>query len=384
VLDALEAKLLTLASDFSILLDHSTLTPGENWRPAINVWCGMCDAAILLVTPDSIHADYCVYEWSVLAYRMAMSSKFRLLPLYLGTTPEALRGKPQQIAEIQGIPGITLSSIEAIWPAIRTWLDSITSNDGPTLKQAQQIGTMCRKAIPDPSNNLSTHALAKVDLHLGTWQPLVDPWDWFALKLIGIGLCKAAPALNDIRWAFDGKDWRNIVGLVLGSWVADSSAQKLAERSSGECAKRSVALNLEKGDTARLYVVKASGRPPSNTWPSADVVDVGAGFDDLKIQVTRSLQHALQLDDPSLIEKTLRRKEKLKEPVVVYLPSRSLDAAWLGELRRLFQNVTFFLLAGTDRLEIDGVEWMVPELPDGFESAFWAENEEIRDDLYEQ
>jgi hypothetical protein len=376
----LAAQLEQCGGDYQVLLDHSTLKLGEDWRSAINVWCGACDAAILLVTEDSMVAEYCQYEWSILGYRRATSPTFKIIPVYLGTMPKQIADKPHQIAAVQGV---TFSTMDEAWPKIEGLLEGTGSTDSPTRTQARLIGSLIRRVINDPNNDLLRAALSKVDLHLGAWEPLQDPWEQFALQMSGLGLVKAAPALMDIQWAFqkDKGAWNDILEMVAGSWVDDRSAQRLAARCAGDPNQRVVALNASDASLGRPYVVKASGRPPSGTWCMASAPDTAADMEELKSHIARALSHALLLDDsasPELLAKRLKNRETIRQPVIVYLATTSLDATWLQELRLHFQYVTFFLLAGSDKPPLADLEWMVPELPDHFEESVWRDYDDAK------
>jgi hypothetical protein len=382
VLDELEARLKTLSDRYSILLDHSSLQPSEDWRSAINVWCGACDAAILLITPDAIKAEFCNYEWSILGYRRATSDNFKIFAVYYGATPEDIRGKPHQLSEIQGV---IFSNIGQSWPLVERWLGQVVPTDDPASRQAQLLATLFSNEIADPYQHHVNHALSKINLELGTWEPLSDPWQRFALLLIGVGLQKSLPALAELAWAFgENKNrWNDIVELIACSWVDHRSSERLKQRSLGECRQRAVLLNAEQDNTARLYVLKASERPPSGIWCTAGVSGVVVDIEGLKSQIELSLARSLCMEispvDCNLLQKKLRNREAAHQPVVIYLRTAGLDQDWLDQLRTHFQSVTFFLLSGTDRPAFVGVEWMEPELSPDFELKFWDEYENSKD-----
>jgi TIR domain len=375
-LNAIEAK-IKATGQYGILLDHSTLQPGESWRSAINLWCGGCDAAVLLVTPDSIEADYCKYEWSILSYRQSMSRNFRILPVYLRATPEDLRGKAYQIAEIQG--AITFTAIDEVWPKIDQFLQSVLPSDGPTARQAYLIANLLRDGIHDPNFRELAIAKAQINLDLGTWEPLQDPWERFAFDLIGLGLGRTAPALLQLAGSFNRtrKEWCDILDLVACSWVDYRSAEVLRNRTQAETKDRTVGLNAVEGQTARLYVVKASDRRPSATWITADINDVVADLDGLFSEIEAALARALGLEtspvDRAKLERKLRNQETAKQPVVVCLRTNSLDDTWLAAIRERFKFVTLFLLSGATPAALSGVEWLQPDLPPEFETNFWTE-----------
>jgi hypothetical protein len=193
--------------------------------------------------------------------------------------------------------------------------------------------------------------------------------------------------LRQLLGSFDGKDkdWHDILDLIACSWVDHRSMEKLAALSSGNSAKRNVTLNAEQAQTARLYVVKASGRRPSAAWSTADVADVAADLDDLKTKIEVSLARALRLEtspvDRARLQKKLKNLEDAKDPVVVCLKTNGLDQAWLASLRKSFESVTFFLLSGNDRFTADDVERMEPEIHPEFEVRFWSDYEDCKDAL---
>jgi hypothetical protein len=84
-LDAIEGKLKTLNNDYSILLDHSTLSPGEDWRSsAVKAWSVTLGTAVLgfsvkesnwalaLVTVLPV-----ICFWFLDAYYLALEKSFR-------------------------------------------------------------------------------------------------------------------------------------------------------------------------------------------------------------------------------------------------------------------------------------------------------------------
>jgi hypothetical protein len=384
MLDAIESKIQATGL-YGILLDHTTLQPGEGWRSAINAWCGGCDAAIVLVTHDSIDADFCKYEWSILSYRRTTSRNFQILPVYFGATPEDLRNKPHQIGEIQG--AVTFTNIDTAWPKIDQFLQSVLPQNGPTARQAYLIANLLRAGINDPNLRELEIAKEQIALNLGTWEPLEDPWERFAFELIGLGLGKTAPALLQLAGSFQRtrRDWCDILDLVAGSWVDYRSAEILKNRTLGVLNDRAVGLNAVDGQTARLYVVKASDRRPSSTWLTADVNDAVADLDELIAEIEAALARAFGLEtspvDRAKLDWKLNNQENARQPVVVFLRTNALDDAWLAALRQRFRFVTLFLLSGATPAALSGVEWLHPELPPEFEANFWIDYADNKDTL---
>src|SRR6266567_7017232 len=90
------------ADDYDVLLDRTALQAGVNWRPVIDGWIKDCDAAVILVTPQSIARDYCRYEWAILSFRRRMQKQFLVIPIYLGSAPGDINTRADQISEIGG------------------------------------------------------------------------------------------------------------------------------------------------------------------------------------------------------------------------------------------------------------------------------------------
>lgn len=93
------------AEGYDIMLDQRALIAGADWRETIDNWIRTCDGALVLVTPGAIASASCQYEWSALAFRRRMQKRFPLIPIYLGSRPEDIRGRPDGLHEIGGYFG---------------------------------------------------------------------------------------------------------------------------------------------------------------------------------------------------------------------------------------------------------------------------------------
>src|SRR5690349_16335194 len=73
---------------FEVLLDISRLSedPGGRWRPTLNTWLEICDAAIILFNDRARDASsWVVYESAILAWRKTFQKDFLLVPLLMPT-----------------------------------------------------------------------------------------------------------------------------------------------------------------------------------------------------------------------------------------------------------------------------------------------------------
>lgn len=365
---------------YGVLMDRATLQQGEDWRSAINAWCGLCDAALVVITPESIRNEFCYYEWSILGYRRMISLGFPIFAIYQRATPADLAGKPHQLAETQAYmytdPGKTFAEI-------KKWAKTVVALDGPVTVQAKLLGDLLSKWVSDRSGVKRENARAAVKLELGNWEPLADEWVQFAFTLIGMGLKNAGPALAEFAGDFRGRpqEWDDVLDLIACSWVNHRSSRTLADRARGASAARNVALNAEEPLTARLYVIRACDREPSSAWAMASANTVAADREELISHVEEALARLVHLGypaPPAMLEKKLQDKEAMRQPVIVSLNHRGLSQAWLDALRTRFPYVTFFILAGDQRLQLSDVEWLRPELDKGFEADFWEKYDSVK------
>ena len=214
--DAAKKTLQALAEGIQdkcrLLLDRSSLQPGEDWRSTINVWTGTCDVALLFITPEAVRSEYCQYEWSILSYRRKLVPTFRVIPVYAGVTPEELKGKPHQIAEIQNV--ITFESLDAAVAAVIEALAAVNAGERPSQLQADLIARLLKKFVERSALLKVSASRAKFDL--GQWNPFDDEWKQFALRLMGVGLRRAMIAVREFKDHYKDahEDYENLAALV--------------------------------------------------------------------------------------------------------------------------------------------------------------------------
>jgi hypothetical protein len=381
--DILTALVDSLRAKYAILLDRETLVAGEDWRSTLNVWIGSCDAAVILVTSQSAESEFCQYEWSILSYRRRNQGQFLVIPIYYGITPEKIAGKPHQISEIAA--HFQFDNIANVSRQVAASLRAINDKcPRPAEKQARYIASLLKRCID--REDVIDDAAARIKLDLGMWDPLVDKWLNFAIKLMGVGLDRARPALRDLRQYINEGEFKELIQLIGCSWVDYRSAQRVAENADRERADRiPLGLNAEHKATAECYVLSASGRAPSQNWGIGETHWMFQTYPDLRNQVRTALIQALQLtdeeDQAKALERELAIRERDKQPVFVVLRTTGLGADWLGRLRadNLFAGVSFFVLtgqAGGPHQLTSVIEPLEPPLSSGFESKFWDNYED--------
>jgi hypothetical protein len=378
-----------LKTDYEILLDRTALVAGSGWRSAINVWIRICDVAVILVTPKSIESDYCRYEWAILSFRQK-EDNLLIIPIYHGATPDAIKGRADQIYEISSY--LEFDNIESLTREVQERLVA----DLVLKDRAQLQISYVAKVLEDAVKRVDVIETAadKIDLDLGTWDFSADKWHKFAVKIMGAGIGNALPVLLDLQGFFGRtheEQFSEVVDLIgFCSWVDMGSIHRIKGCSvRAAAAQAPFGLNADEVRTATCYVLSASERSPRTGWPIGTAHGVFASYDDLHQGVQAALLEALNLNADTNVDKLARRLDTLrqrKQPVFVVLKAGGLSANWLKRLHEteLFAWVNFLVLTGKTGIMpglLPDEAWLKPLLPDGFERAIWDEYEEAREIL---
>jgi hypothetical protein len=374
---ALMRLVSVLGADYDIQLDRTKLKVGGNWRRTIIGWIRGCDAAVVLITPGSIASEFCRYEWSNLSFRRTLQEGFLIIPIYLGSAPDAIRGRPDQISEISGF--FNFDDTESMILEVKKRLDS----EPPRARRRFQI-TLITDSLQTVSEQTIDVMAANAQLDLGDWDFESDIRLRFTTKIMSVGLARAFGALQDVRRALGDANvdkFRAIVELIgRCSWVDTGAAQRIRACALSHAAVQGLfGLNANVDETAKCYVLMGSDKHPSDIWPIGTVLDDFTSEDHLYKRVRSELIGLLYLDDEES-DTTLKQEldtELSVQPIFIVLHSKSLTAVWIKRLREveLFAGVTFLVLTGETimpGLLPDGAV-LTPVLPAGLESKVWSD-----------
>jgi hypothetical protein len=370
-----------LAADYEILLDRTALDAGGSWRSTINVWLAICDAAVILVHPDSIESEYCQYEWAVLSNRREIQKNFLIVPIYLGSAPNDIKTKAAHISEISGY--FEFDDIDRVIAKVTEQLAAKLVLEQPSRKLISYIAASLQGALLR-EDSIEAEA-DNLNLDLGTWDFSTDKWFKFALKLMGAGLdIPVLTVLLNIRKHFGQAQedrFRDIVQLIgFCSWVDMGSAQRLrACALRDKVAQGLFGLNAERLDTAKCYVLSGSERTWNTNWPIGAALGDFASEDHLHQRIRSELIGLLQLGDEEYSDAALKQELdflRALQPVFVVLRPQGLSAGWLKRLREseLFAGVTFLVLTGETGISPELLAedaFLKPFLPVGFEDYVW-------------
>jgi len=375
-----------LRNDYDVLVDQD-LDPGGPWRNTINFWTGHCDAAVMLVTSDSMASEFCKYEWSVLSFRHNLTvdgARFPLVPIFVGVEPNAFQSTPQRISD----PGaIIYQDAESTHKKVAEFLGNVPRMDSPAQQHAAKLAKLLKEKVG--RDDLLPGIARKMKVDLRGWGQIEDPWLNFALNLMAVGLQGALPGLSELTEHFN--DWETMlvaIQLIASSWVDLACAEMLRLRAEDEDSEnRLVGLNARRPETARIYVVRASGKLPRSEWqiPTWTIACVPAqfnGYNDDEF-INEVQQELLEQLDPAnrdvakLAENLRYTTVDCNEQVILVLFSEGLTQKRLSQLRRRFPTVTYFLLSTNGdatllRQQLSDDAVLRPELEHEHEENFWT------------
>lgn len=391
--DELAAELRT---EFEVRVDRDDLEPGDMWRSKINSWLGGCHAAVALLTPKALDSAYVFYELSVLASRPDVF----LFPVLLdGATDKTLKEKKQleptlvrernAIIDSRDVDENGLEGLHEPERARRKRARLVGLIKNALLAKREQMGgsTPVDEQADGIVGSLETlrSRPARAARHVTMLDPQADTWEQagdiivkLAHRLMSAGVEGAAPVLADMIDDVGPGAVLTIFGRVATSWVDLKAAQYVKSTATrGDLARRALAVNGEEALIAKLYVQRASGRASDTNWRVAESSGVlsEAALTDAKAKVEEALMVALNVKREALKAELRNRERILREPVFVTLEAAGVNSTLMAGLREAFPTVTYFFLAGSSpdhRGALRGVdvEYILPELEEGFEQEF--------------
>jgi TIR domain len=373
------------AREFDVIVDREQLGPGDEWRREIYTWLGLCDMAVVMIAPRALDPanPWVSREATILMWRRALDPDFRVVPVLVdGVTLADLECGPFRdllLPEIQG--EVVAAGADPAW--ISALADKLAERAGkcreaPVDALAQPIALQL-KNLPD---SLLREAASLAAVDLGPWQPQENLPLRLAVQMLDLGLEGSSAALDHLAAAGMATDsLERVLDLVAPSWVDLCAAHCLAATAARQVEKPALWLNAKSDWAARMFIRRASGRPPRTDWPSvplAAVVD-DDGAEGLAAQLRKALSEKLRLvpdalagDDDEQLDDLLESHQRDGRPIFVVARHSAGLAMNLDRLKALFPALTFLVLGGQEEAGEDlpaGFVPIVPPLIPGEEAA---------------
>lgn len=350
-LDCLHAELTR--AGFDVLVDRKRLELGAKWRDDIYTWMGLCHGAVILVSEAAMkHGSIWVpRETSILLWRRTLDRDFVVVPVCLsGVRPEHLNVgvfTDMQLNEIQTLAAGTPDEVA----------DALIQRFAPLAAPKTPLEMLANRLVElllPTSDGAIEEAIESLPIDLG---PITAASQRYALALamLQAPLGDSLAALEVLADYLEGSKIDQIIWMIAPSWVDLCAARWLADCAARSANKPAAVLNAATPFCARMYVDRASCRPPKTRWPVVNSTAVHGERATLEIaaEVEQNLIQEFRLaDDPHMpdprarLAALLRERERAGRPVFATIPFSPAVAAALPELQRLMPAVTFIVLSG--------------------------------------
>jgi TIR domain len=374
----------TLAPDFEVLLDQYRLEANDDWRRELNIWMGLCQAAIVLLSKTALKSDWVLQEATILRWRWAQDNDFVLIPVLVppvkhSTLEQDERFAPLALNEIQMISTDTPARVVA---RIVKRLEPLKTI-GNTKTQLQELESVIAARLTELDTK-RPRALQEAGTKLGktfAWRSDLKYSDQLARALLGSEFPQIAEAVLVLAPYFDNSNTAiQIINKLFPLWVDPRAVTRLPEMVKLPQKQRAICVNGVDERTARAYVRRAHlgfARVGDDLWVLARVT-LPSGYDEhptmqaeiIEKEIVGQVLQALYLGETDDLfagppARHLEAREQ-KEPLFIIVPG-GLDEKVLDILRDRFFRFTFFLLKGEkviepDWLKLRSIEVLKPEL----------------------
>jgi TIR domain len=192
------------------LADQRDLDAGDDWMQRLFAWMGLCDAAVVLLSPRAVKRENSTWvprETNLLLWRRKLDPDFVLVPVFVGDLRhEDLRANAF-LADVR-LADLQFPKASSEPEMIALIVDALKSK--LAAKRARRIFDPVRVHIEDclesyaPSGSID-HALSR---HVGDsgWQPNVEPHQKLAVELLRRAASNEVdPVIGDVVLGSQGK-----------------------------------------------------------------------------------------------------------------------------------------------------------------------------------
>jgi len=366
---------------FDVLVDRKRLNLGDNWKYEIYNWMGTCHGALILLSKSAIEDSmWVVREVNNLLWRRTLDSNFFLIPIYFGVTPEDVKkNKLFDDLDLENYHGITDGNSEDLIQIKKELVEKLKKNHitTPLDEVAYQIATKLEGLSRERNRRIEiiNNTLDKLNLETEPWLPNRDPCLVLATKMLNLGLCESANILNIFCDYLDFKYIKQIFDLLAPSWVDLRVATCVSKCALHEEHKTVVVLNSIEDFSAKMYVRRASNRPPgswlihhySGVYEVDPVANIVTEIENLLIDELVSDEYdKSKSQKQQALRRALIRRNEMKKPVFISLKYTKNIAKLLPELQSALPLVTLFLLTGESfpaHNELEGLRFKFLEPP---------------------
>ena len=296
-------KALDATPDLQALVDQKDLQPGDVWLQKLYAWMGVCDAAVILLSPRAVRQDVATWvprETNLLLWRKALDPRFVVIPVLIGgLQPADLQAHPfiadARLTDLQLAPGLTdVQKRRRIVQALRDKLAA-----GAPRRVFDPLRVLVEDCLQRYAPQASVSATLGQHYAADTWLPYQQPHQNLSHKMVRQAVADTVdPVIRDVSAGSQGDaklGARLFEALYPLRLPADAACQLLALCRQQE-GRGSVLVNSRDGWVLRMLLRAATGLPTHDllrTWQVREMTDHW-GDDDLA-EVTQAVAEELAL-----------------------------------------------------------------------------------------
>ncbi len=294
-------KALDATPDLQALADQKDLQAGDTWLQQLYAWMGVCDAAVILLSPRALlrsNATWVPRETNLLLWRKALDPRFVVIPVLIGgLQPANLQGHPfiadARLADLQLAPGLTdRQKLSRIVQALHSKLAA-----GAPRRVFDAVHALVEHSLQHHAPQASVSATLARHYATDTWLPYQQPHQNLSHKMVRQAVRDTVdPVIDDASAGSLGTAdlgatlFRALYPLRL---PADAACQLLALCRQQE-GRGSVLVNSRDSWAVQMLLRAATGLPSHDferKWRLVGLTD-DLGEDDLA-EVTQALAEEL-------------------------------------------------------------------------------------------
>ena len=350
-LDALVAR-LEVEAGIDVLVDYKRLVGGDEWRQEIHTWMALCQAAIVLFTPNALKSKWVLKEATILTWRRALDPAFIFVPVLLNASHQDLEAveqySPLAIDEIQFAK--TPEALDAVVERLRDVIgkDPVT----PMELWVSRLSTRLQ-VVHERNPGALQQAADQADVEF-PWVGNLTPAQVLARKLLAADpaqLRKAINTLADVIGKDDGLD--EIIEILIPTWVNPIAVANVPGIAARNDPPRAVSVSASDSWVAISCVLRAGCG--SKNWKIVESNNAVAEEGEADVeQIVREVfadarpKVGLAADQPAAaVQKRMNEWLPDGRRYFAIIPSaRSLGESQIRELQTELAPMTVVLLAG--------------------------------------
>jgi hypothetical protein len=381
-----------LQADFNVL-DDSGLQPGDDWRHELYAWMGLCDAAVIILSPSAkrVHSTWVPRECMVLCWRQELSPDMLIIPVFYPDFIEAdLKGdlyREVGLEKLQRQAVNVTNRLQAI-DEIRERLTSLKAGDTPLEITARKIAALLKNV--DESTIVRALDELPIDLKI----TFSDNRLLLGIRLAHFGFSKsqngkrpAVEALHVATRSLGPEERRKLVELLAPSWI-DMCRLRCFHPDPVAGMPRVLALDADESDTAKQHIGRAFIDPFKDPPAIVDLLaDSGEHTAD---EVLKQVAEVYARPHPGMAPKIAKNLLREAGNPVFFCVSQqaAVPVSVLYEVQAKLPRITFIYLSGETppaHLERDLPQssFVAPRLKAGEEeealTGYWAAKARIED-----